>query len=857
MCIWIDRLKTATKREQLFCGIAVVNIFTGVSSIFQYNTPYQFNATVFDELERHISVQQPSEIIMVSPFTEEEVTKVVQYSGIVCPTIHQYKNTDTKVERCATERYLTEIISSVFTRDTYTQYTEFREHVFATQAFCFLLNFIQEHTPVLVKRIALPEFNNTSDRLVLANHTLKQLNILPDQGTGQSGQYSSVLTLLNKCCSAMGKRLFQEQLTSPVFCEEWLQKEYDMTGSLLSEQQYGIVENLRRELRQVRDVDKLARQIVMRRMYPSSLCQLYKTLEIVARLQDANTPENGVPFCRREFTPYLCNDLSDDPLYIREICHTSMSFLDGCLNIDLCRGMNSMTTFDENIIQTGVSAVLDEKVRQWNENKTLFQTMKDSFNKMIQQKEKLGTDVEYVKTHDTDKSGSQLQITAKRSIVLKQILHDIAVDGKAALSPTISIQVQDIKFVKTSASSSTVSIQYPLLDKVCRDMVTMKDEINYLIAETYQQVLQNLEQNHLVVLQHLGSYIARLDVLQCKAYIAKQYHYCCPTIVSDAATSFVEAVGLRHCLIEHLQKNELYVTNDVALDPDTTNGLLLYGTNAVGKTSLIRAMGISVVMAQAGLYVPCSEFKYKPYTAIFSRILATDNLFKGLSTFAVEMSELRVILRMANDRSLVLGDELCSGTETESALSIFVAGLMDLHAKGCSFIFATHFHEIVHYDEIRDLRRLSMKHMAVYFDRERDCLVYDRRLRDGSGPRMYGLEVCKSLNLGDDFLECANQIRNKYYPETQGILSQRGSRYNAEKIRGMCEKCGIQVSSEVHHLLPQKDADADGFIGGHHKNHPANLMNLCESCHHETHNSQGSEMRRKTTKGYHLVTSKG
>jgi len=188
--------------------------------------------------------------------------------------------------------------------------------------------------------------------------------------------------------------------------------------------------------------------------------------------------------------------------------------------------------------------------------------------------------------------------------------------------------------------------------------------------------------------------------------VAKEYHYCRPTLVGDAAKSFVDAVDLRHCLIEHLQQNELYVTNDVALG-QATDGILLYGTNAVGKTSLIRALGLSIIMAQSGMYVPCSRFTYKPYTAIYSRILANDNLFKGLSTFAVEMSELRVILKMADENSLILGDELCSGTETESALSIFVAGLMDLHDKQTSFIFATHFHEIINYDEVASMEKLK------------------------------------------------------------------------------------------------------------------------------------------------------
>ena len=160
-----------------------------------------------------------------------------------------------------------------------------------------------------------------------------------------------------------------------------------------------------------------------------------------------------------------------------------------------------------------------------------------------------------------------------------------------------------------------------------------------------------------------------------------------------------------------------------------TNGILLYGTNAVGKTSFIKAIGIAIVMAQAGLYVPASEFIYYPYETLFTRILGNDNIFKGLSTFAVEMTELRTILQMADKNSLILGDELCSGTESDSALSIFVAGLENLHKKYCTFLFATHFHEIVKYEEILALTQMKMYHMSVKFDKKNNKLEYDRKLK--------------------------------------------------------------------------------------------------------------------------------
>jgi DNA mismatch repair protein MutS len=348
-------------------------------------------------------------------------------------------------------------------------------------------------------------------------------------------------------------------------------------------------------------------------------------------------------------------------------------------------------------------------------------------------------------------------------------------------------------------------------------------------------------------------------VILTKAYIAKQYHYCCPVIDSTAEKSFVQASDLRHALIEHIQENELYVANDIVLGKkESIDGILLYGTNAVGKTSLIRSLGMAVILAQSGFYVPCSQFVFKPYTAIFSRILGNDNLFKGLSTFAVEMSELRIILKMSDQNSLILGDELCSGTEMESALSIFVSGLMTLHEKRCSFLFATHFHEITRYDEIRSLNHLALNHMEVTYDRERDSLVYDRKLKTGSGPSTYGLEVCKSLYLDEEFLECAYKIRNKYYPESRGELAHSSTVYNAKKVRGICEMCGEKMSEEVHHLQPQKDSNEDGFIKTFHKNHAANLLSVCESCHLSIHKGvpflpnekKMSPLRKtKTTKG--------
>jgi DNA mismatch repair protein MutS len=278
------------------------------------------------------------------------------------------------------------------------------------------------------------------------------------------------------------------------------------------------------------------------------------------------------------------------------------------------------------------------------------------------------------------------------------------------------------------------------------------------------------------------------------------------------------------------------VPNDVNL---SENGILLTGYNGIGKTSLIRALGVAVVMAQAGFYVPCTAFSYRPYRSMFCHIEKNDNLFRHLSTFQLEMGELRVVMQYADRHSLVLGDEWMNSTEIQSGLTIMMSALDALCTQGASFVVATHFNQLADYDEVRALVKadcLQLKHLAVAYDGQ--GLVYDRRLKDGLGTRSYGLEVARSLHMDAAFLERAFALRNKYFPEGRGILSTPTSRYSTQKLRGTCEQCGQAMSTETHHRMPQCDADADGFIGHMHKHHPANLLAVCERCHLKLHHAE-------------------
>ena len=145
----------------------------------------------------------------------------------------------------------------------------------------------------------------------------------------------------------------------------------------------------------------------------------------------------------------------------------------------------------------------------------------------------------------------------------------------------------------------------------------------------------------------------------------------------------------------------------------------------------------------------------------------------------------------------------------------------------------------------------------VIYNKEKDILIYDRKLKDGPGNNMYGLEVCKSLSLPEDFINRAYEIRMKYNPQYNNILSLKTSHYNSKKIMGMCEQCGENIGTEVHHLQHQRDANNEGVINkqhtSFHKNKLANLITLCDKCHDIIHklDVNGSK-KTKTSSGYVL-----
>jgi DNA mismatch repair protein MutS len=833
MCIWVEKIKLLREiKPQLLIGLSTTNVFTGKTYFFEYNVAYQVNPnpTIFDELERQISIFSPSEIIMISNLGRDELQLVLRYSNVRCSLIHYINLEENENARnCAKQQYIEYVFTTYFknTPNILNTCIEFQTNIIATQSFCYLLHFIHEHNPNLLKNITLPLLNNTSHRMVLGNQTLKQLNII-DDGTmngKRAGKYSSISTFLNCTSSPMGRRLFQQHIVNPCFNVEWLQGEYNIMTYMLDEAQFPHVDDFRTLFARLKDIEKLNRQIVLQKIYPCSLYSLYESLRTIT---ESYQWIDGVI---REYS---------QPVELGGL----VELFEGRFFIDRCKQITGINVFDENIFRGGFSAELDEVDEKYNGFVAKFNQIHQFLNYLLIQSEEgsaagAGT-TEFVKVHETEKSGASFQITKRRGMILKSIL-----SKNTTLIAAKEADI-DIDMKITTVTGSNEEIHSSQIRTLCHNILSYREKRNVLINHLYLDFLRELRETQYETIENAAGFVAKMDVLMCKCYNAKKYNYSCPVIAGgdgdgDGAASTIAARGLRHPLIEHLQTNEIYVPNDACIGNEENRGVLIYGVNTTGKTSYIRSVGIAIILAQAGMFVPCSEFVYRPYKSIFSRILGNDNLFHGLSTFAVEMSELRVILKMADENTLVIGDEICAGTETQSALSIFVTALMELDGKKCSFLFATHFHEIVKYDEIRAMNSLKIKHMSVTYDREKDVLIYERKLRDGPGHRMYGIEICKSLHLPDDFIEKAYSLRNKYYAETTGALSHKPSVYNSGKIRGMCEMCGEEMAKETHHIAQQKDANpANGYISTpdakvFHKNHFSNLMGLCEKCHDKVH----------------------
>ena len=763
-------------------GAAVLDLTTGTTRTYSGRATGRHDIWTADDLVQLMSVYAPKELLLhwMGDHAPEEAW-IRRLFGIPSAIPVHLRLTDARgsfSSALVCSEYLQQIyrVQSILPVRTYLGLRTDQEE----QALVRLLQFVEEHHPSMLRAFHRNEAWTPHTRLICGNHALTQLQMTA------SNSAESVLGLFDKCITPMGKRAIKERLLTPY------SNATDIRARLQEVQNYTTwpeekQKQLERQLRFMFDLPRLHRRLLCGVIAPMELSNLFQSYSAIEAIMLKVTTETllQAPFSFQEWTTYL------------------------------------------KVIRTHFS---EEKARQASADLTAFcaETYPD-----IGQKEQ---DIQQL--HQA----------------LQQLRRDIAKGGNVAED---AIRVEEREKEPFGLKGSTITLQQ--LKKNGKQLpegtriselksggwidCTKLQQINTALQKE-REALDRLVRIHLPdacqavsdagihlwwIMEH---WICHVDGTQCIGRVSKERGFSCPEI-EEAEESSVDITHLRHPLVEASSTRQSYVKHHVSLGK--TNGWLIYGMNASGKSTLMKATGICILLAQAGCFVPARTMRLAPFQAIYTRILNHDNLFAGLSSFAVEMSELRDILRHANPHTLVLGDELCAGTESISAQALVASGIQWLSKRRAKFMFATHLHDVPSLIDLQK-ERVEIWHLHVEYDPATQKLVYDRSLRPGSGSTLYGLEVARAMDLPFEFIEQALQNRHRIMGSVKQEEATTSS-WNKDIIRRACESCNSPIVSdlEVHHLQHRASAQNQILEDGTHMNDKRNLMVLCEECHDRIH----------------------
>ena len=616
--------------------------------------------------------------------------------------------------------------------------------------------------------------------LRLGENALVQLHMITDDHNAKQ----DVLSLFDKCASPMGHRGLRDRLLKPSSDPAHIVAGLDAVEFWIQKDSDLITATLKR-LRTMSDVHRLYRKIQQGTVGASDIIGLDTTLKASEWIMRSTSSSSVI---------------TSDLQFIRSEVFKIFS-------ADKCYGNSE----DICIFVPGLVPALDSLESQIQTKHLAIQAWIDSCAKAA------GVSSDTFKPEFRDKS---LTIKGPRGAI-----QALKISNKLP-SNTVAV-----------TNKSTSYLESPELDQIFVSLNRLRESLKQ------QQSVSLIEQGSelagviLMPWMRLADWITGIDVNLTLARVATDMGYVRPEILTGDA-SMIRIEGLRHPILEAQDRKIPYVQHSVSLGLTDNQGWLLYGLNASGKSSLMRATGLAVLLAQGGSYVPASKMGLVPFASLHTRIINTDNLWMGLSSFAVEMSEMRDIFREAGPRSLVLGDELCSGTETTSATALVAAGLRGLLKRGAKFLFATHLHGLVQIPEVVRDDRLKVWHLHVEYDKLRDRLIYHRSLREGSGSSLYGLEVAKAMRIPDDILEDAIRFRKQLAGESE-LSESVGSAWNSNVIRRKCENCGLTETGalEVHHIKERNTAtNPNGRLADGSSVHgSANLVVLCDKCHDSVH----------------------
>jgi DNA mismatch repair protein MutS len=308
------------------------------------------------------------------------------------------------------------------------------------------------------------------------------------------------------------------------------------------------------------------------------------------------------------------------------------------------------------------------------------------------------------------------------------------------------------------------------------------EERRFVLEHRLFLEIRNEVVRHHPKIQSIARFLAQLDCLLNLAEVAVQSGYCRPQILEDGAIRIEDG---RHPVVEKMIAGERFVPNTIEMDNAAHQVLIITGPNMAGKSTVLRQVALSVIMAQMGSFVPARRAGLGIVDRIFTRVGALDNLSQGQSTFMVEMQETANILHHATEHSLVIMDEIGRGTSTFDGLSIAWAVaeyLHDLRDKGVKTLFATHYHELTELAE----RKPRVTNLNIAVREWNDEIIFLRKLVPGGTNRSYGIQVARLAGVPAEVIARAKKILWNIENGEHGFawpdLSARASRSSAVQL---------------------------------------------------------------------------
>ncbi len=511
----------------------------------------------------------------------------------------------------------------------------------------------------------------------------------------------SLLQAIDRTCTAMGARLLGDWLTSPLTTLPSIVDRHDAVAELVRDS--ALRGDLRESLGSANDLERVAARVGTGRASPRDLVALARTLALLPRIKARLTARGSRRLAELEAALELCPEIrasiesaliDDPPLALKEGGLIRDGFhADLDEQRDLARGGKSW-----------IAKYQAEQVRR-----TGINGLKVGFNKVF------GYYIEV--THAQSGQGSRIPAEYIRKQTVK--------NAERYITPELKEYEDKVRNAEDRANALEYELFLTLRDRVAADAPR---------------------------LVQAGAVLAQVDVLCALAELASKQGYCRPEMVEEPV---LEIEGGRHPVLEVVMPPGGFVPNNLKLGPETGQILLITGPNMAGKSTYIRQVALTAILAQMGGFVPAKSARLGVVDRLFARVGATDELGRGQSTFMVEMTETANILNNASSNSLIILDEIGRGTSTFDGVSLAWAIAEHIHDHvGARTLFATHYHELVDLEKTKP--RLRNANVAV---READGeIVFLHRIVPGGADQSYGIHVARLAGVPAPVLTRAREI---------------------------------------------------------------------------------------------------